>query len=55
VAPKITNVSEEGIASIIRVRKISEPGTTLAATSNCSAAKMYSDDESDTFLRNFGS
>jgi hypothetical protein len=30
-----TNVSEEGIASIITVTRISELRTTLAVTSNC--------------------
>jgi hypothetical protein len=30
-----TDVSEESIASIIRVKRISELGTMLAVTSNC--------------------
>jgi hypothetical protein len=34
VAPVRTDVSEELIASVIRVTKIGELGTTLAATSN---------------------
>jgi hypothetical protein len=40
-----TNVSEEHIASIIRVKRIGSLGT-LAVTS------CYSDDGDDTFLRN---
>jgi hypothetical protein len=35
VNPVRTDVSEERIASIIRVERISELGTTSAVTSNC--------------------
>jgi hypothetical protein len=44
-----TEVSEEKVASIIRVTRIGEPGTTLVVASNRSTLR------SDTFLRNVGS
>jgi hypothetical protein len=42
-----TNVSEEYIASIIRMERISELGA-LAVTSNCST--LHPDDGDDKFL-----
>jgi hypothetical protein len=39
VAPVRTDVSEERIASIMRMTRIGEQGTTLAVTSNCSTLR----------------
>jgi hypothetical protein len=64
-----TDVSEEGIASIISVTRIGELGTTLAVTSNRSTMRrntmhanvvpsspnLVTDDGGDSFLRNDGS
>jgi hypothetical protein len=51
-----TNVSEEHIASIIRVERISELRTTLAVTSNWRTLwRTHFDDWSDTFFRKVGS
>jgi hypothetical protein len=53
-----TDVSEQRIASISRVTRIGELGTTLAATSNLCRLRPYSCypyDEGETFLRNIGS
>jgi hypothetical protein len=47
-----TDVSEEPIASIIRVTNIGELGTTLTVTSNRSTLR---DDGGATFPRNVGS
>jgi hypothetical protein len=45
-----TDISEESIASIIRVTKIGELATTLELADSC-----HPDDRGDTFLRNVGS
>jgi hypothetical protein len=45
-----TGVSEEGIASIIKVTRIGKVGTMLAVTSN----RCQPDDEGDRFLQNVG-
>jgi hypothetical protein len=66
-----TDILEERIASIIRVTRIGDLGTTLAATSNRSTVRRnissqrasvasysdscHPDDVGDTFLRNVGS
>jgi hypothetical protein len=56
VALIITDVSEERIATIIRVTRISELGIMLAVTSNPYLAySCHLDDGGDTFLRNVGS
>jgi hypothetical protein len=54
VALVITDVWEERFASIIRVTRIRELGTTLAVTSNqrTLADSCHPDDDGDTFLRN---
>jgi hypothetical protein len=56
------DVSEERVASIIRVTRISELGTTLAVTSNQRTQRRNNtvlwylpDDEGATFRRNVGS
>jgi hypothetical protein len=57
-----TDVSEERVASIIRVKRISELGT-LAVTSSCellvtlylSHLFFHTDDRGNSFLRNVGS
>jgi hypothetical protein len=52
-----TDVSEEPSASFIRVTKIGELGTPLAATSNRRTLRSVSchpDDGGATFLRNVG-
>jgi hypothetical protein len=59
------DVSEEPIASIIRVTRIGELGTTLAVTSSVllllltadysESLIFHRDDGDDTFLRNLGS
>jgi hypothetical protein len=58
------DVSEECIASIIKVTRIGRLGTTLAVTSNQSKRRIkkrfqladtcHHEDGGDTFLRNFG-
>jgi hypothetical protein len=51
-----TGVSEECIASIIRVKCISEIGTLLAVVRNYRVADYFHhDDGDDTFLQNVGS
>jgi hypothetical protein len=40
------DISEDGVASILRIERISEPGTTFATDS------LYSEDGGDTLLRN---
>jgi hypothetical protein len=52
-----SDVSEECFAYIIRVKRINEVVTTLAATSNFSylAESFHPDDASDTFIRKVGS
>jgi hypothetical protein len=52
-----TDISEELSASIIRVTKIGELGTTLAVTSNrCTLqGNCLPDNGDDKFLRNVGS
>jgi hypothetical protein len=51
-----TDVSEELSASIIRVTRISELGTTLAVTSNRRMLRfLHPDDRGANFLRMFGS
>jgi hypothetical protein len=51
-----TNVSEECMASIIRVKIISELGTTSAVTTNRSCKEILTmDDGGDRFLRKVGS
>jgi hypothetical protein len=52
VAVVRTDVSEELIASVIRAKRISEPGTTI--TFSYLADSFYSNDEGNTFLRNVG-
>jgi hypothetical protein len=52
MAPLSTDISEERIASIIRVIRTGELGTALAVTSNRS---NLHEDGGDTFLRNEGS
>jgi hypothetical protein len=41
VTPIITDVSEEGFITNIRVKRISELGATLAVTSNRSTLQIY--------------
>jgi hypothetical protein len=51
------DVSEERIASIIRVERIGELGITLVVSSNRSALRRntcHPDDKGNTFLRNVG-
>jgi hypothetical protein len=51
-----TDVSEEYIASVMRVIRISDLGTTLAITSNWSTLILFRPDDRDhTFHRNIGS
>jgi hypothetical protein len=50
-----TDVSEEHIASIIRVTRVGELGVTLAVTSNQLANSFHPDSGGDTFRRNVGS
>jgi hypothetical protein len=54
-----TDVSEERIASIIRVKRIGAPGTMLTVTSKRSTLRCTDsyrpDDRVDTILRNIGS
>jgi hypothetical protein len=50
-----TDVSEELSASIFRVTRIGELGTTLAVTSNRRTDSGHSDDGGGKFLRNSGS
>jgi hypothetical protein len=52
-----TDVSEELIASIIKVTRIDELGTALAVTSNRSTLvdACHHDDGGETFLQNVGS
>jgi hypothetical protein len=54
-----TEVSEDRIASIIRVKRISELGVKLAATSNWSTQQRsdscHPDNGGNTFVRNVGS
>jgi hypothetical protein len=45
------DVSEEHIASIIRMERIGEPGTTLAIIINCSTAPKTLKHRNTTFLR----
>jgi hypothetical protein len=49
-----TDVSEEHIASIIRVTNVGEQGT-LAVTSNRNTLRRNTENGDDTFLRNVGS
>jgi hypothetical protein len=50
-----TDISEELSASIIRVTRIAELGTTLALTSNRRTDSCHTDVEGAKFLRNVGS
>jgi hypothetical protein len=53
-----TNVSDERVASIIRVTRIAELGTILAVTNNRNTLRrndICHTDDGDTFLRNVGS
>jgi DNA-binding TFAR19-related protein (PDSD5 family) len=50
-----TDVSEEFTASIIRLTRIGEIGTTLAVTSNRRMLRSNTEDEVAMFLRNVGS
>jgi hypothetical protein len=50
-----TDVLEERSASILRVRRIGELGTTLVVTSNRRTLRRNTDDGDATFLRNVGS
>jgi hypothetical protein len=50
VCPVRINMSEEAIASIFRVERISELGTALAVTSNWSTVGRNNDDGGHTFL-----
>jgi hypothetical protein len=66
MVPVRADVSEESIASIIRVKRICEQGQMLAVTGNCNhcakiqllvianADSFNSDDGGDKFLRNAG-
>jgi hypothetical protein len=53
-----TDVSKERIASVIKVKRIIELGTTVAVTSNVAPGSLFSfhpDDGGDTFVRNLNS
>jgi hypothetical protein len=55
VAPVRTNISEELSASIIRVTRIGELGTTLAVTNNRRTLRHCPDDGGAKFLWNVSS